>query len=160
MAAAHSFVYSAINKAGDTVVAIGHEGIDPATDKLYWFPLPEGFTVDDYLTHIGYERARLRPHPSINTVDPSGKVTRLRMGKTAALPTSVLVSAKDAAEHAMCDINTFRVYARRGHAPKPYESGKRPQWVEQEVIWWATHRKGQGNRTDKTAPELVAVPTD
>lgn len=154
-ATAKSSVYSAVNNAGDSVVAIGPDGIDPVAEKLYWFPLAADQTISDYLSAIGYEATRLRPHPTISNIVDGGKVQRLRVGRAQVRPDVNLISAAKAAAAAGCDTNTFRLYARRGHAPKAYDTERRPAWVEPEVVWWATHRKGQGNRTDMTAPTLI-----
>jgi predicted DNA-binding transcriptional regulator AlpA len=141
-----TYVYLAHTPVGVPVVAIAPEHVDPLANKLLWYSI-EDSSLNAMLGNLGYSAATLEPHPVLANV---------QYGSTSLVAHATLIPAAKAAAAAGCETNTWRVYSRRGHAPKPFDDGKRPQWVDAEVEWWVAHRKGRGNRTDKTTPIMVA----
>lgn len=169
------YVYVARTPTDQRVLAIGPEECDPAEHKLYWHALDAEQDHTELLESLGYrlldargkDTTVLKAHPGYwNHVGE--KRVKLRYGKVQCRDGVPLIDAIDAAIAAglmAADTpkaerskraNSFRVYARRGHGPKPYDNLKKPLWVESEVKWWAAKRTGQGQRTDKTAPLITA----
>lgn len=146
MAADSTCVYLARTPAGTPVVAVAPDHVDPLLDRLLWYSI-EDTTVNSHLSNLGYLPSDLVPHEFVSDV---------QIGRTTVAAHAALIPAAKAAAAAGCATNTWRVYSRRGRAPRAFDDGKRPQWVDAEVAWWVAHRKGRGARTDKATPVMVA----
>lgn len=131
---------------GVAIIAIAPDSVDLADEPLWW--QPRRGTARGHLASMGYRIGKAHPHREFRDV----KVYPLR-----PLAGTALVSAAEAARLCGIAANTLRVYARRGQAPRPLVDGRRPRWLDREILGWAAQRVGQGARTDQIRPILEHV---